>query len=254
MLAEADTHLNSTKNGIQIEVSLVHYSRRVLEGGVMRVLLIEDDALLGAAVRDHVLAEGHAVDWVMRLAEAEDCRAVATYNLILLDLMLPDGRGLDLLKRMRSGGDATPVIILTARDQLSDRIAGLNAGADDYLVKPFELAELSARVGSVTRRANGQPATVIPLGDVLIHLAERSATRNGRALPITAREWAVLEALLSRPSGVVSKSDIEERLYAFDAEVESNTIEVYVARLRKKIGHDRILTERGLGYRLVREG
>ena len=220
----------------------------------MRVLLIEDDTLLGAAVRDHVLAEGRAVDWVMRLAEAEDCRAVATYNLILLDLMLPDGRGLDLLKRMRSGGDATPVIILTARDQLSDRIAGLNAGADDYLVKPFELAELSARVGSVTRRANGQPATVIPLGDVLIHLAERSATRNGRALPITAREWAVLEALLSRPSGVVSKSDIEERLYAFDAEVESNTIEVYVARLRKKIGHDRILTERGLGYRLVREG
>lgn len=220
----------------------------------MRVLLVEDDALLGAAVRDHVLAEGHAVDWVMRLAEAEDCRSVAHYNLILLDLMLPDGRGLDFLKRIRSGGDTTPVIILTARDQLSDRISGLNTGADDYLVKPFELAELTARIGSVTRRASGQPATLVMLGDVQVELAERSAIRNGRPLHITAREWAVLEALLSRPSGLVSKNDIEERLYALDAEVESNTIEVYVARLRKKIGHDRIVTERGLGYRLMREG
>lgn len=253
MPGQSDIDLNGAKKHVQIDVSLVHYSSATLNGGVMRVLLIEDDALLGAAVRDQMLADGHAVDWAMRLAEAEDCRAVATYNLILLDLMLPDGRGLDFLKRARYGGDATPVIILTARDQLSDRISGLNAGADDYLVKPFELAELSARIGSVTRRANGQPATVIVLGDVEIHLAERSATRNGRPLPITAREWAVLDALLSRPGGVVSKSDIEERLYALDAEVESNTIEVYVARLRKKIGHDRILTERGLGYRLVRE-
>ena len=253
MPAQSDIDLNAAKKHVQIDVSLVHYSPWCALGGVMRVLLIEDDALLGAAVRDHIVAEGHAVDWVMRLAEAEDCRAVATYNLILLDLMLPDGRGIDLLTRIRSGAEATPVIILTARDQLSDRISGLNAGADDYLVKPFELAELTARIGSVTRRASGQPATSVTLGDVQIQLAERSATRNGRPLQITAREWAVLEALLSRPSGLVSKSDIEERLYALDAEVESNTIEVYIGRLRKKIGRDRILTERGLGYRLVRE-
>lgn len=218
----------------------------------MHVLLIEDDFLLGAAVRDHLLAAGHAVEWATRLAEASEFRAVASFHLILLDLMLPDGRGLDFLARLRAADETIPVIILTARDQLSDRIAGLNAGADDYLVKPFELAELSARIGSVTRRANGQPATVLTLGDVSLHVAERSATRKGRALSITAREWAVLEALLSRSTGVVSKSEIEERLYTLDAEVESNTIEVYVARLRKKIGHDRILTERGLGYRLVR--
>jgi two-component system OmpR family response regulator len=255
MPGQTDNDLNMPEKPVQIVVSLVHYSPPWLDqGGIMRVLLIEDDTLLGTAVRDHVLAEGHAVDWAMRLAVAEDCRAVATYNLILLDLMLPDGRGLDFLKRLRAGGETTPVIILTARDQLSDRIAGLNAGADDYLVKPFALAELTARIGAVTRRANGQPATSVTLGDIVIHLAERSATRKGRTLSITAREWAVLEALLSRPAGVVSKSDIEERLYALDAEVESNTIEVYIARLRKKIGHERILTERGLGYRLVREG
>lgn len=219
----------------------------------MRILLVEDDSLLGAAVRDSIAADGHAVDWAHRLGEAEDCRAVASYSLILLDLMLPDGRGLDFLKRLRLSGDTVPVIILTARDQVSDRIAGLNAGADDYLVKPFDLSELSARIGAVTRRMAGQPAPVMTIGDVSIHLAERSIARGGKALSLTAREWAVLEALLARTSGIVSKSEIEEKLYALDAEVESNTIEVYVARLRKKIGHDRIVTERGLGYRLVRE-
>lgn len=218
----------------------------------MRVLLVEDDALLGAAIRDSVAADGHAVDWAQRLAEAEDCRAVARYNLVLLDLMLPDGRGLDFLKRLRLAGETTPVIVLTARDQVSDRIAGLNAGADDYLVKPFDLSELAARIGAVTRRAVGQTAPVITLGDVEIRLADRALARGGRALSLTAREWAVLEALLNRPSAIVSKGEIEERLYALDAEVESNTIEVYVARLRKKLGADRIVTERGLGYRLVR--
>ncbi|OYU49399.1 MAG: DNA-binding response regulator [Rhizobiales bacterium PAR1] len=218
----------------------------------MRILLVEDDGLLGAAVRDSIAAEGHAVDWARRLGEAEECRAVARYNVILLDLMLPDGRGLDFLKRLRLAGETMPVIILTARDQVSDRIAGLNAGADDYLVKPFDLSELSARIGAVTRRAAGQAAPVVTFGDVTIQLAERAITRSGKALALTAREWAVLEALLGRPSGLVSKSEIEERLYDLDAEVESNTIEVYIARLRKKIGHARIVTERGLGYRLVR--
>ena len=218
----------------------------------MRVLLVEDDSLLGGAVHDSVSAEGHAVDWARRLAEADDFLAIAHYNLILLDLMLPDGRGLDFLKRIRRSSQTMPVIILTARDQVSDRIAGLNAGADDYLVKPFDLSELSARIGAVTRRAAGQPAPVVSIGDLTVHLAERAISRKGKALMLTAREWAVFEALVRRPSGIVSKSDIEEGLYALDADVESNTIEVYIGRLRKKIGHDRILTERGLGYRLVR--
>jgi two-component system, OmpR family, response regulator len=218
----------------------------------MRILLVEDDGLLGSAVRDSIAAEGHAVDWARRLGDAGECCAVARYNLILLDLMLPDGRGLDFLKRLRLAGETMPVIILTARDQVSDRIAGLNAGADDYLVKPFDLSELSARIGAVARRAAGQAAPLVTFGDVTIQLAERAIARSGKALALTAREWAVLEALLGRPSGLVSKSEIEERLYDLDAEVESNTIEVYIARLRKKIGHDRIVTERGLGYRLVR--
>lgn len=218
----------------------------------MRVLLVEDDAVLGAAVRDAVAAEGHAVDWATRLSEAQEYRDVASYHLILLDLMLPDGRGLDLLRSLRQSGETTPVIVLTARDQVSDRIAGLNAGADDYLVKPFDLNELGARIGAVTRRSAGRPSPVLTIGDLTIQLAERSLMRAGKPLSLTAREWAVLEALLHKPAALVSKSDIEERLYALDAEIESNTIEVYVARLRKKIGHDRIATERGLGYRLVR--
>lgn len=218
----------------------------------MRVLLVEDDAVLGSAVRDSVMADGHAVDWAMRLGEADDYRAVASYQLILLDLMLPDGRGLDLLKRLRLAGETTPVIILTARDQVSDRIAGLNAGADDYLVKPFDLSELAARIGAVARRSAGHPSPVLTLGDLCIQTAERTVQRAGKCLTLTAREWAVLDALLHRPTALVSKSEIEERLYALDAEIESNTIEVYIARLRKKIGHDRIVTERGLGYRLVR--
>lgn len=219
-------------------------------GDMMRILLVEDDAILGAAVRDGVIGEGHAVDWVQRLADATHCRSVAVYNLVLLDLMLPDGRGLDFLKTLRMGGDNTPVIVLTARDQVSDRIAGLQAGADDYLVKPFDLSELAARIGAVTRRSGGYIAPVVAIGDLRINQAERKVLSKGRAVTLTAREWAVLEALLARPGALVSKGAIEERLYALDAEVESNTIEVYVARLRKKIGASLIQTERGLGYRL----
>jgi two-component system, OmpR family, response regulator len=216
----------------------------------MRVLLVEDDAILGAAVRDQVAADGHGVDWTRRIDEAEDCLRVAAYELILLDLMLPDGRGLDFLQRHRQAGAATPVIILTARDQVSDRIAGLNAGADDYLVKPFDLAELSARLGAVARRYIGNPNPLIVHGDLAIDLAARSVRRDGRMLPLTAREWALFETLVQRPGQLFSKAQLEERLYAFDAEVESNTIEVYIGRLRKKVGHAMIETIRGMGYRL----
>jgi two-component system, OmpR family, response regulator len=216
----------------------------------MRILLIEDDAVLGAAVRDQIAGDGHSVDWVQRLDAAEHAMAGVPYDLALLDLMLPDGRGLPFLRRLRSRGQATPVIILTALDQVSDRIEGLNAGADDYLVKPFDLAELSARIGSVARRYGGNPNPLITHGPLQIDLAARSVQRDGRPVQLTAREWALFEALLSRPGQLLSKAQLEDKLYAFDAEVESNTIEVHVSRLRKKLGASVIETERGLGYRL----
>lgn len=220
----------------------------------MRILLVEDDTLLGMAVRDQIAADGHAVDWAKRLGEAEDHLSAARYDLVLLDLMLPDGRGLDFLRRRRQAGDAMPVIVLTARDQVSDRIAGLNAGADDYLVKPFDLDELSARLGAVARRYVGKPNPEVQLGDLAIDTAARSIRKAGRQIALTAREWGLFEAFLQRPGMLLSKAQLEERLYAFDTEVESNTIEVYVARLRKKLGADAIRTERGLGYRLGQPG
>jgi two-component system, OmpR family, response regulator len=216
----------------------------------MRILLIEDDVVLGAALRDQLLDDGHSVDWVQRLDAAESAMAGVSYDLFLLDLMLPDGRGIPFLKRLRGRGVNKPVIILTALDQVSDRIEGLNAGADDYLVKPFDLAELSARIGSVARRYGGNPNPILNLGQFRFDLASRRIQRDGQQVTLTAREWAVLEALMSRPGQLFSKSQLEEKLYAFDSEVESNTIEVHISRLRKKLGAEIIETERGLGYRL----
>ena len=216
----------------------------------MRILLIEDDAVLGAAVRDQIVGDGHSVDWVQRLDAADAAVAGVPYDLVLLDLMLPDGRGLPFLKRLRARGEAKPVIILTALDQVSDRIEGLNAGADDYLVKPFDLAELSARIGSVARRYGGNPNPIIVHGALQIDQAARSIHRDGTPVQLTAREWALLEAFLARPGQLLSKAQLEDKLYAFDAEVESNTIEVHISRLRKKLGASVIETERGLGYRL----
>lgn len=218
----------------------------------MRILVIEDDRGLGAAVRDQVAAAGHTADWVETLADAGACVLTVAYDLILLDLLLPDGRGLDFLRDRRTAGDVTPVIILTARDQITDRIAGLNAGADDYLVKPFDLAELSARIGAVARRYSGNPNPQIELGPLRIDQAARSVTGPGGPISLTQREWVIFETFLQRPGQLIPKSQLEERLYSFDAEVESNTIEVYVSRLRKKLGARMIETQRGLGYRLGR--
>lgn len=216
----------------------------------MRILLIEDDAVLGAAVRDQMVGDGHSVDWVQRLDAADGALSGTSYDLVLLDLMLPDGLGIPFLRRLRSRGGRVPVMILTALDQISDRIEGLNAGADDYLVKPFDLAELSARTGAVARRYNGNPNPMVRHGALEIDLAARRIQRDGHAVALTAREWALLEALLARPGQLLSKAQLEDKLYAFDAEVESNTIEVHISRLRKKLGADVIETERGMGYRL----
>ncbi|MRU14382.1 response regulator transcription factor [Roseovarius sp. A21] len=218
----------------------------------MRILLIEDDTTLGAAVRDQIDADGHSVDWVTRLDASADALSATSYDLILLDLMLPDGRGVVFLKDLRARGDVTPVIILTALDQVSDRIEGLNAGADDYLVKPYDLAELSARIGSVARRYSGNPNPIVSHGSLDIDLAARSIHRDGKPVPLTAREWALFEAFLSRPGQLLSKPQLEEKLYAFDSDIESNTIEVHISRLRKKLGSAVIETERGMGYRLGR--
>ncbi len=208
--------------------------------------------VLGAAVRDQIAGDGQSADWVTRLDAAGDAVRGAAYDLILLDLMLPDGRGIGFLKALRARGEVTPVIILTALDQVSDRIEGLNAGADDYLVKPFDLAELSARIGSVARRYSGNPNPIVTHGPLDIDLAARSIRSAGKPVQLTAREWALFEAFLSRPGQLLSKAQLEEKLYAFDAEIESNTIEVHVSRLRKKLGPQVIETERGLGYRLGR--
>ena len=217
----------------------------------MRILLIEDDGVLGAAVRDQIVGDAHSADWVTRIDAARDAMAGAAYDLILLDLMLPDGRGIVFLRALRAAGNATPVIIMTALDQVSDRIEGLTAGADDYLVNPYDLDELSARIGSVARRYSGNPNPIIRHHSLDIDIARRSVSREGRPVQLTAREWALLEAFLARPGQVLSKAQLEEKLYDFGAEVESNTIEVHVSRLRKKLGADLIETERGLGYRLA---
>jgi len=217
----------------------------------MRVLLVEDDAILGEAVRDHVAAQGHAVDWARSLSGADDHLATTAYGLILLDLQLPDGRGITWLKRLRAGGSDMAVIIATARDQLSDRIEGLNSGADDYLIKPFDLDELAARLSAVARRYGGLPNPVLTFGDVLIDRAHRTVAVRGGAVDLSPREWIVLEELLARPGATVSKRHIEDAMYAFGMEVESNTIEVYVSRLRKKVGPSLIATIRGIGYRIA---
>jgi len=216
----------------------------------MRILLIEDDTILGAAIRDHIAADNHSVDWVMRLDAAGDHLDSAVYDLVLLDLMLPDGRGIAFLRALRRRGSATPVVILTALDQISDRIAGLNAGADDYMTKPFDLSELSARLGAVARRYSGNPNPLVAIGNLEIDLAARTVLCDGRPVDLTGREWALFEAFVQHPGQVLSKGQLEERLYAFGAQVESNTIEVHVSRLRKKLGHAVVETVRGIGYRL----
>ncbi|MFT5534887.1 MAG: two-component system OmpR family response regulator [Burkholderiaceae bacterium] len=217
----------------------------------MRILLVEDHTGLGQAVREQLADDGHAVDWMQCLVDAgASLRNTTTYDLILLDLILTDGQGLDFLRKRRAAGDTTPVIILTARDQISDRIAGLNAGADDYLVKPFDLFELSARIAAVARRYAGNPNPQMQLGELQFNLSDRTVQRAGVAVELTAREWTLFEAFLQRPGALLSKSQLEERLYAFGAEIESNTIEVHVSHLRKKLGYQVIDTVRGVGYRL----
>jgi two-component system OmpR family response regulator len=216
----------------------------------MRLLLLEDDQMLGEAIKDHLAAHGHATDWTSRIEDAEAAQLATGYDVMLLDLSLPDGHGLDLLKRLRRRGDTTPVIIATAMDQLSMRIAGLNAGADDYLVKPFDLDELLARVAAVGRRYTGNPNPLIVVGPLELDLPNKVATMNGRVMEFTAREWAILERLARQPGMLVTRPQIEDALYGFGDEIGSNAVEVHISRLRKKLDSPLIHNSRGLGYRL----
>lgn len=216
----------------------------------MRILLVEDDAALGGGVQGHLSLAGHAVDLVGNLDEAEAALATVEYGLLLLDLGLPDGSGLTLLRAMRGRGDWRPTIVLTARDQITDRIAGLKAGADDYLVKPFDLDELAARVDAVARRARSQAAPSVMLGEVELNLADRRASVAGQDVPLTGREWAIMDRLLRRPGAIVSREQIEQALYAYGEEAESNAVEVRISRIRKKLGPGVIDTLRGVGYRV----
>jgi len=217
----------------------------------VRILLVEDELMLADAVRDHLLAAGEAVDHSASVVDAEIMLRGTNYDVLLLDLNLPDGKGLDLLRGLRRKGSATPCIILTAQDQISDRIEGLNAGADDYLVKPFDLNELSARLAAVSRRYSGNPNPFVELaGGVEVDLAGRSVLRDGVHIDLTSREWALFDQMVKRPGQTLSKRQLEEALYEFGAEIESNTVEVYVSRLRRKLGRDVIKTVRGVGYRV----
>lgn len=216
----------------------------------MRVLFVEDDPALGRPVAEHIASLGYGVDWVPTLQEAADAFAVVPYELVVLDLGLPDGNGLGFLRRLRQEGCKVPVVIVTAVDQIAWRIEGLNSGADDYVVKPFDLGELTARMASVLRRYGGDPNPLLRLGGLEVDIARRIARVGGRSVDLTAREWAVLERLLRRPNAIVPKTDIEDSLYEFGAEIESNAVEVYVSRLRKKLGRDAIRTVRGAGYRV----
>ena len=216
----------------------------------MRLLLIEDEALLGEAVAAH-LNRLHAVDWLQSLEEASGAIKAVAYDLILLDLNLPDGHGLDLLRSLRRSGQRIPVIIITARDQIRDRIEGLNAGADDYVLKPFDLDELTARIHSVQRRASALPSPRFKVRALEIDQTDRMVWRDGEEIHLTAREWALLECFIRRLGAIVPKAKLEEALYDFGSEIESNAVEVYVSRLRKKLGSDAILTVRGLGYRMT---
>lgn len=220
----------------------------------MKLLLIEDELALSEALTAMLRAEGFAVDPVATLDSAETAVRISTYDAVLLDLYLPDGDGMQWLRRWRASGNSTPVIIMTARDQVSDRIAGLQSGADDYLVKPFDVQELVARLGAVLRRAHGSASSWLQVGTLALDLQGRRLRLGDQEIELTLKEWAVLEKLASRPGRIVNKNSLDQALYSFDDEIGSNTLEVYISRIRKKIGKQRVETVRGLGYRLVDEG
>lgn len=214
----------------------------------MRVLLVEDDALLGDGIRAGLKQAGFAVDWVQDGRAGQRALEAEEYALMVLDLGLPKLSGMELLHWLRGRGSKLPVLILTARDMVADRVSGLNAGADDYLVKPFDLDELIARLRALLRRSSGQVMPILHHGDIELDPAAHQVRKNGLAIELSAREFALLHELLLHTGRVQSREQLEQRLYGWGEEVESNSVEVHVHHLRKKLGGDLIRTLRGVGY------
>jgi len=219
----------------------------------MRVLLVEDDAMIGEAVCVALKDAAYAVDWVRRGDEAADALRYGEHQAVLLDLGLPGRGGLEVLSALREGGSSIPVIIITARDGLSERIAGLDSGADDYLVKPFDLDELLARLRAVIRRQGGQASGLIGNGQIMLDPATHTAFCGESRAVLSSREFAVLHALLLQPGQILSRSALEERVYGWDEEVESNAIDYLIHQLRKKLGAASIKNIRGAGWMVEKE-
>jgi DNA-binding response OmpR family regulator len=214
----------------------------------MRLLIVEDDPMIGESLREALRGRGFAADWVRDGRAADAVLATERFDAVLLDLGLPQRSGLQVLAAMRARGDTTPVIVVTARDALADKVSGLDAGADDYLVKPFELDELLARLRALDRRRAGRASTVLEVADLRLDPATHQVSRGGRPVLLSAREFALLQALMERPGAILSRTQLEDRLYGWGAELESNAISVYMHQLRRKLGDDLLHTVRGLGY------
>jgi two-component system response regulator QseB len=216
----------------------------------MRVLVVEDDPILSNGLQAGLALTGSTVDAVDTCEDAIAALSATRYSAIVLDIMLPDGSGLDFLRLLRMRRNATPVLLLTARDSVGDKVAGLDAGADDYLAKPFDLYELAARLRAIVRRDGGRAMPSLMHGGIVLSLADLSVTVDGKPINLSRREFAILSALMERPEQVRSRIELEERLYGWQEEVESNAVEVHIHNLRTKIGKDAIQTLRGIGYRM----
>jgi two-component system response regulator QseB len=214
----------------------------------MRVLLVEDDPMIAKGLQTALRQDGYAVDGVSDGRRAAEALHTESFDIVLLDLGLPGRDGLEVLRELRGRGDSTPVIIVTARDDTRNRIEGLDAGADDYIIKPFDLDEIAARMRSVLRRAAGRGDPCIRHGGISLNPATHAVERDGVPVALSAHEFSVLEALLQRPGAVLSRAQLEDRLYGWSDSIESNAVEVYIHALRRKLGSDSIRTLRGVGY------
>lgn len=214
----------------------------------MRILLVEDDAMIGESIRTSLRNEGYVVDWCRDGRMVITALATEHFDFVLLDLGLPGQGGLDVLAALRAAKKAVPVIIITARDAIEDRIKGLDAGSDDYLVKPFDFNELAARIRSALRRSAGRAEPDIEILGVRLSPGLRQVTRDGEPVPLSAREYAIVEALMLRPGAILSRAQLEERMYGWGDEIESNAIEVHIHAIRRKLGADFIRNVRGVGY------
>lgn len=216
----------------------------------MRLLLVEDDPMIGESVLDLLRGDGYAVDWVKDGEMADAALATQAYDLVLLDLGLPKRDGLAVLAQLRQRKDRTPVLIATARDALEQRVKGLDMGADDYIVKPYEIEELLARIRALIRRANGRAEPVYEYAGLRIDPVTREVQVDGQTVTLLSKEWAILEQLLARPGVALSRKQLEDKLYSWKDEISSNAVEVYIHGLRKKLGAHMILNVRGIGYKI----